>query len=161
MARAARALHREGGESAEATVGMGWMQARETNKFRIKCSVREALGAGYVPSPVQSTDHPGQLFCKVLGNSTTIFWKGGTQGTIRRSLRDLCSFIQALYAMLVSIACCVYSTLGSLLFLFSFGSASHALAPKGFQLMALADRSGFLGSLAGFTAVLLAFVKIK
>lgn len=139
---------------------MGWMQAREINKFRIKCSV-EALEAGYLLSPVQSTDHPGQLFGKVLGNSTTVFWKGGTQGPSRRSLWDLFSFIQALEAILVCIAWCIYSTLCSFLFLFSFGSASHSLAPKGFQLVALADRSGCLGILPGFTAVLLAFIKIK
>lgn len=139
---------------------MGRMQAREINKFRIKCSVK-ALEAGYLPSPVQSTDHPGQTFCKVQGNSTTVFWKGGARGADRRSLWDLFSFIQALEAILVCIACCIYSTLCSFLFLFSFDSASHSLAPKGFQLIALADRSGFLGILTGFTAVLLAFIKIK
>lgn len=48
-----------------------------------------------------------------------------------------------------------------LLFLFSFGTVSHSLAPKGFQLLARADGSGFLGILAGFTAVLFAFIKIK
>lgn len=139
---------------------MGWTQAREINKFTIRCSV-EALEAGYLPSPVQSTDHPGQVFCKAQGNSTTVFWKGGAQGPNRRSLWGLFSSIQALEAVLVCIARCIYSTLCFFLFLFSFGTTSHSLAPKGFQLIALADRSGFLGILDGFTAVLLAFIKIK